>query len=204
MFFLPAQYTKLELSRVWFVSNTSICQEPLPAVRWDLYSQTLQFRVSFTWNLSIISHHILSYPCICSSCFLIGVIVKVRGVEEDDFRPSVHFCVLPSCFFVTMSHGDSFWLCFAFNGRRCFPAFNGVVQKYLDPSMALDRFSLNICPFSDFLRAVVTFFAKEARFSAFRKQNFCMSESFHIILWSGLNQHVFMKFALHAACSLRF
>ena len=77
--------------------------------------------------------------------------MKVRGVEEDDFRPSVHFCVFPSCFFVTMSHsGDSFWLCFAFNGRRCFPAFNGVVQKYLDPSMALDRFSLNICPFSDF------------------------------------------------------
>jgi len=125
--------------------------------------------------------------------------VKVRGVEEDDFRPSVHFCVFPSCFFVTMSHsGDSFWLCFAFNGRRCFPAFNGVVQKYLDPSMALDRFSLNICPFSDFFASCCHIFCQ--RSSVFRFQK---AEHLHVRIISHHSLEWFESACFHEICSSR-
>ena len=125
--------------------------------------------------------------------------MKVRGVEEDDFRPSVHFCVLPSCFFVTMSHsGDSFWLCFAFNGRRCFPAFNGVVQKYLDPSMALDRFSL-ICPFSFFFFASCCHIFCQ-RSSVFRFQK---TEHLHVRIISHHSLERFESECFHEICSSR-
>lgn len=89
------------------------------------------------------------------------------GVKEDDFGSSLHFCVLPACCGVTLRAGgrgfeqSCQWTDGRIsNGRRCFPAFNGVVQKYLDPSMALDRCILRLCAcFCKRLQALLRFAA---------------------------------------------
>ena len=88
--------------------------------------------------------------------FWVWLDVPKAGVKEDDFGSSLHFCVLPACCGVTLRAANGR----ISNGRRCFPAFNGVVQKYLDPSMALDRCILRLCAcFCKRLQALLRFAA---------------------------------------------